>query len=262
MIKLDGNGIGQLFNRPVREWGRPKPEHVPRRTWNRLEKKDIMNLGVEWDGEKFRRHMERYRHKAAENSVHIRRMQPLLRTQRRSISFNINWWLSLHEALSSTKEANMVPWVMAGDDIVMVNHQQLDLKGISKLFKMFHERLDRKYPNDVPMTFAGAIQEREGFSLAETYKEIKKEEEFAAALWKWQVKKISCSRENSNPTPHSSDWDLLGKKKRKELDDWEKGKNEFALEALYDNLRNEGLVFTIERSYPSLLLLRPLTENA
>ena len=261
MIKLDGNGIGQLFNKSVRRWARPKPKRVPPRTWNRLKEKDIMNLKVEWDGEKFRRHMERYGHRKAEKSVHVRRMQPLLRTQRRSISFNINWWLSLHEALSRTKEASMVPWVMAGDDVVMVNHQQLDLKGISKLFKTFHERLADKYPNEIPMTFAGAIEERGEFSLAQMYRNVKGEEEFSADLWKWQAMKISASREESSLSSHPSDWDILGEKKRKDLDNWLKKQDEIALEVLYNNLRKERLVFTTEGDYPSLLLYRRLSEE-
>jgi len=264
MIKLDGNGIGQIFNMPVKSWDSPPSEIVPPNDWEELLKEDIMNLKVMWDGKKFRTKMEKNGHKDAENSVHVRRMQPLLRTQRRSISFNINWWLSLHDALSNTGNVNMLPWVMAGDDIVMVNHQQLNLDDISTLFKKFHANLYASFPTEVPLTFAGAVLERGGKSLAQMYTAISKLEEEAAWLWKWRASLIAL-REASNkqsPAAQPKGWDIIGKEKRLDLEEWLKKHDEADLNRLYNDLNDKGFVFTTEAGYPSLLLLRQLNENA
>jgi hypothetical protein len=145
-----------------------------------------------------------------------------------------------------------------------VNHQQLSLDDISTLFDKFHANLDDRFPTDVPLTFAGAVLERGGNSLANMYAGIRELEEEAAWFWKWRAKLIATgdASNKSNPSSQPSDWDILEEKKRMKLKEWLKDHDEADLKRRYDDLNDNGFVFTTEGGYPSLLLLRPLTENA
>ena len=166
-----------------------------------------------------------------------RRMQAMIRRQRRSFHFNATWWTTLKDGLN-----HMIPWVLAGDDLVLVNSKRLEDKEILDVLGKLHNLLSKNFPH-TPLTFAGALLTRGESSIRDMYREASHLEDEAGYLWKFLV------AENEK-LPSLSD------KKEQKKKAWltkktEVGKN---LPRLIENIK----LFTVgeEGSVPSIILQR------
>lgn len=249
MLVFDGNAIGQLFNQPFNKWLVPSDSNISSSVWTK-NKDNIMDVYHEWD-------IHKIDDSTQWKALLCRRMQPMLRIQRRSFSFNANWWLSLQKAMKEAQDASMVPWIMAGDDIVMVNHLDVDDKNIRTMLLKFQENLQTFFPANVPITFAGALHDRENLTIIDLYKQARELEEFAGHLWKWHA--------NSLKTNGGDDWNLLHKNKLKKLHDWvtaDQSRNK-QCEMLMKQLKTKQFTFqTSDLGYTSLIVPNDLFSQA
>ena len=257
MLIFDGNAIGQLFNKPFEKWRAPHPNGEEISTIWEKNKQEIMDLGDIWDDEALRNeNSELTRHF---EHLYIRRMQPLIRKQRRSFLFNANWWLSLHAAIKKNPEVSMVPWIMAGDDLVMVNHLMVDSEDIRNMLKEFQHNLDKAYPSgDVNITFAGSLQLRGNDSIIEMYNKARKLEEMAAFYWKWHAnqKYMMNLGERGPKSSDQLEWTLLHRTKVEKLQQWLKAnpKNKSEANITIEKLEKENYAYLAADGYLSLII--------
>jgi len=256
MLVFDGNAIGQLFNQPFNDW-KPPPNSPDLSTVWEANKNSIMNIRERepWD-------VYTIGDQKQWTSFFCRRMQAMLRIQRRSFSFNTNWWLSLQKAMKETREASMVPWIMAGDDIVLVNHLDLEDNAIKTMLSKFQENLQELFPPNVPVTFAGSLQYRGELTIIQMYEKARKLEAIAGYLWKWHADSLN-DEDDVDVEREEHDWNLLEKSKRKKLEKWlEEGESRSEqCEALLKRLNAEKFMFMAgETEYTSLILTNNLAN--
>ena len=245
MLVFDGNAIGQLFKQPFNDWAAPPNVEVLSSVWN-ANRKNIMDIGKRWN-------VQTIDDQKQWSTFFCRRMQAMIRIQRRSFSFNANWWLSLQKAMKETQDASIVPWIMAGDDIVMVNHLNLEDNDIKSMLEKFQTNLQDFFSSDVPITFAGSLQHREELTIVDMYQEARKLEEFAGHLWKWHANSLNTNARN--------DWNLLHKTKIEKLEIWlaEDSSRIKQCEILIESLKSENFTFqTGDMEYTSLILTNSL----
>ena len=80
----------------------------------------------------------------------------------------------------------MIPWVLAGDDLVLVNSKRLEDKEILDVLGKLHNLLSKNFPH-TPLTFAGALLTRGESSIQDMYREASHLEDEAGYLWKFLV---------------------------------------------------------------------------
>jgi len=124
----------------------------------------------------------------------------MIRRQRRSFHFNAIWWQTLTIALQHT-----FPWVIAGDDIVLVSSRASDKEVDCEMLKTFHEYLKKNFPHTA-ITFAGAISTRTN-SIRDLYQSTNALEVEAGLFWKHLV------------SDHSK-LPAFDKDKKKKVKDW------------------------------------------
>ena len=241
MLMFDGNAIGQLFNQPFEDWKAPSASDIPTNMWN-ANKKDAMDIHRRWDANGIP--IKGWR------TAFSRRMQAMLRVQRRSFSFNSYWWLSLRKALKETKEASMVPWIMAGDDIVMVNHLGVSDSAIKEMLSSFQHNLQCLFPDDIPICFAGSLQHRDdGMNIIDMYERARRLEEIAGYLWKWHTNNLDINEKDG--------WNLVHESKIKKLDAWLENNHDLKKQfsGLMDLLISENYTYqSMENGCRSLIL--------
>ena len=110
-----------------------------------------------------------------------RRMQAMIRRQRRSFHFNATWWTTLKDGLN-----HMIPWVLAGDDLVLVNSKRLEDQEILDVLGKLHNLLSKNFPH-TPLTFAGALLTRGESTIQDMYRKASDLEDEAGYLWKFLV---------------------------------------------------------------------------
>ena len=108
--------------------------------------------------------------------------------------------------MKTNGDCNLIPWILAGDDIVLVNQSKTDEIAITSFLRDFHSILEKALGERI--TFAGSLQQRGHLSIIECFNQAEELEESASLVWK----KLA-----------SSDFpELLDDDKRRELDkEWE-----------------------------------------
>ena len=106
------------------------------------------------------------------------RMQAILRRQRRSFQFNAIWWKCLRSSLN-----HLTPWILAGDDLLLVNNSRLMEEDILTSLKDFDYKLQEEFPSTT-ITFAGSLVTRGDNTINAMYKKGSKLEKEAGYLWK------------------------------------------------------------------------------
>ena len=169
------------------------------------------------------------------NMMFHRRMQVVLRRQRRSFRFNAIWWTSLRDGLN-----HLTPWVLAGDDLLLVNGNRVSEDQIKNSLTCFHQKLQDKFPFTA-ITFAGSLVTRRDGTINEMYRRGSELEHEAGNLWKEIVF-------GSTKLPK------LSETKEEKLRDWRKKKTEVYthLESIRQHIHE--FVIGEDRSIPSILL--------
>jgi len=241
MIMFDGNSIGDWFTQdfddyraPEAEdldkeeenfweqnkqqihdlWGDKKPIQKEETEKKRTLKEKVLDLGEEFESIDFdydnftapeKWHMkpenvENKKRSLIKKLFLTRRLQVMIRRQRRSFHFNAVWWQTLTIALQHT-----FPWVIAGDDIVLVSSRASDKEVDCEMLKTFHEYLKKNFPHTA-ITFAGAISTRTN-SIRDLYQSTNALEVEAGLFWKHLV------------SDHSK-LPAFDKDKKKKVKDW------------------------------------------
>ena len=105
--------------------------------------------------------------------------------------------------MKNNGNCNLIPWILAGDDIVLVNQSKSEEEAITSFLRDFHSILEKNLGERI--TFAGSLQQRGDLSIIECFNQAKNLEESASLVWK----KLA-----------SSDFpELLDDEKRKELEE-------------------------------------------
>lgn len=161
IICFDGNSIGLNFTREFTDYKPPK-QVASKDIWDK-QMRSILDIETPWQYPikipELERLEERKRHSSSKNELYNLRLQVLIRKQRRSFSFNAEWWLALRKAIVESEDCTLIPWIMAGDDMVLVNKSNSTLESILNMLKKFHENISLYNEN---ITLAGSIQIRDG----------------------------------------------------------------------------------------------------
>ena len=104
----------------------------------------------------------------------------MIRRQRRSFHFNAVWWQTLTKALE-----HVSPWVIAGDDIVLVSSMAPEKEQVCDTLNSFHADLRKNFPNTA-ISFAGALSTR-NHSIRDLYQSTRSLEDEAGLFWKHLV---------------------------------------------------------------------------
>lgn len=203
ILRFDGNSIGLNFTKEFNDFNTPEYDTYSE-IWEN-ERKEILDIESKWDLPEQNHNLtdnSNLRVKAKQkNLLFGRRLQVLIRKQRRSYSFNSKWWTALRKAMKTNGNCNLIPWILAGDDIVLVNQSKTTEIAITSFLRDFHSILEKDLGERI--TFAGSLQQRGDLSIIDCFRQAKDLEESASLVWK----KLA-----------SSDFpELLDDEKRKEL---------------------------------------------
>ena len=208
IICFDGNSIGLNFTKEFTDYNPPK-EPNSNKIWDD-QKSSILDIEEPWkypiDMNDDMGNDERKIHSSSKADLYNRRLQVLIRKQRRSFSFNAQWWLALRKAIDDSEDCTLIPWIMAGDDMVLVNKSTSTLESILAMLKKFHKNISGFNEN---ITLAGGIQLRDlqgNETISDCYKEAHKLESNAKLVWK----KVAADKFDH----------LLNDEKREELNNW------------------------------------------
>ena len=124
ILVFDGNSIGLKFTKQFTEY-KPPVDPDALIAWNK-DRESILDIKTPWayeapinldDSKSMEARSLVFR------ALHRKRSQPLIRKQRESFNFNVNWWLSLRKAIGKVENCNLRPWILAGDDVVFASRQ-------------------------------------------------------------------------------------------------------------------------------------------
>lgn len=204
ILRFDGNSIGLNFKKEFKEYNTPEYDTYSE-IWEN-ERNKILDIESKWDLPEQNHNLSDSQKAKQKNLLFERRLQVLIRKQRRSYSFNSKWWTALRKAMKTNGDCNLIPWILAGDDIVLVNQSKTDEIAITSFLRDFHSILEKALGERI--TFAGSLQQRGHLSIIECFNQAEELEESASLVWK----KLA-----------SSDFpELLDDDKRRELDkEWE-----------------------------------------
>ena len=175
------------------------------------------------------------------------RLQVLIRKQRRSFDFNSKWWVALRSSMKENKECSLVPWILAGDDIVLVNKSASTSESILRSLDAFHHNLADVFKGRI--TFAGSIQQRKtSDTILESYILGEKLEENASLVWKRLAER---------------DYDyLLNDKKIEKLNkDWNSGEYPDAPQILEWIQSDDATKFVFKSTYDTVSIMIPSNWN-
>ena len=200
ILRFDGNSIGLTFEREFEDFDRPEYDTYSEIWENECD--NILNINERWNLPKQHEHLSEREKNHQKHLLFNRRLQVFIRKQRRSYSFNSKWWTALRGAMWKNRDCNLIPWILAGDDIVLVNQSKSKIDSICSFLNDFHTKLHEELGERI--TFAGSLQRRESLSITDGFHKAESLEKLASTVWK----KLA-----------SSDFpDLLNDKKREELE--------------------------------------------
>ena len=180
LVKFDGNSIGSLF---MDFKYTTKQNELPPSTNLFIEDIEDIFLPLELPPEI---RMENENEPNVRTDVMTLRHSALIKRQRRSTLFNTTWWQSMYESLEACSVKNLVPWILAGDDVLLANKSaELSPEDIRDWLFKFVDVMIEKMPNKFPISIAGACYERKhSETIISMYKEVSKLEEMASYIWK------------------------------------------------------------------------------
>ena len=219
IIIFDGNSIGKIFTIPLKKLDDSSLEPIEDTAgeiWRNFQT-EIIDINNPWNTcTKLTHELNNIADEGLRRKVTSilsnRRLQTLIRKQRRSFSFNVGWWVSIASSISKNinlKGKAITPWILAGDDTVLASHSE-DENDIQELLTTFQNELQNQFPK-VPISFAGSVQSRGDLTIQECYRKASDLEKIASNAWKHQI-----GIEN----------DLLTEQKVQELKHLEKDKGE------------------------------------
>ena len=174
LVKFDGNSIGAIF-KDFRYHSQPKdsPSLV------NYDLDDVENLYFPID---LNLEMEVEEQLAVTQIRH----NSVIRVQRRSMIFNAIWWQAMYRSLRSNGIRNIIPWILAGDDVLLANesteHGEQEIR--NWLFDFVNEMV-KMMPGGFPISVAGACHERKRKeSIISMYQEVSALEKIASYAWK------------------------------------------------------------------------------
>ncbi|MBJ60288.1 MAG: hypothetical protein CMP64_06905, partial [Flavobacteriales bacterium] len=271
MVMFDGNSIGDWFTIYFDKYREPriqdveekehnetnrnhffweKNQHKIQLLWN-SQKKDVLDLSInfndinfdcdqfhspeEWDI--LPENIEMKIQGLIKELLLARRMQVMIRRQRRSFHFNAVWWQTLTKALE-----HVSPWVIAGDDIVLVSSKAPEKEQVCEMLNSFHASLKQNFPNTA-ISFAGALSTR-NHSIRDLYQSTRSLEHEAGFFWKHLVSGHSkLPSFNENKLRKVREWENKGTSKVSRQRD-----------VLKQNIEKFTFGQLSETSVPSLLL--------
>jgi len=196
IIVFDGNSIGKIFTEALKKWEEPSlqpNEEEGMQIWRKYQS-EIVDINKPWNtcetliSELNSIEEEVLREKVKSKLVN-RRLQALIRKQRRSFSFNAGWWVSIASSIAHSGKA-ITPWIVAGDDTVLASHSENE-QDIRALLASFQKELQNQFLDVeggyVPISFAGAVCKRGKLTIKECYDRAVELEKTAADAWKYQV---------------------------------------------------------------------------
>lgn len=242
IIRFDGNSIGEIFSSRYQDFRQPNNQ-LCLELWNK-EKDLILNTEKKYSFAGQGTEEELYEQK---QELFHSRLQVLIRKQRRSFDFNSKWWVALRSSMKENKECSLVPWILAGDDIVLVNKSASTSESILRLLDAFHHNLADVFKGRI--TFAGSIQQRKtSDTILESYNLGEKLEENASLVWKRLAER---------------DYDyLLNDKKIEKLNkDWNSGEYPDAPQIL-EWIQSDGATkFVFKSTYDTVSIMIPSNWN-
>ena len=196
IIVFDGNSIGKIFTEALKKWEGPSlepNEEEGMQIWRKYQS-EIMDINKPWNAcetliSELNSIEEEVLRKKVKSKLVNRRLQALIRKQRRSFSFNAGWWVSIASSIAHSGKA-ITPWIVAGDDTVLASHSENE-QDIRALLATFQKELQNQFLDVeggyVPISFAGAVCKRRKLTIKECYDRAVELEKTAADAWKYQV---------------------------------------------------------------------------
>ena len=184
ILVFDGNSIGLIFTKHFSGYNTPSIPDAAK-IWDE-EKEKILDIKIPWHYDWKEDSVDINTKEAVKlksrvkNCLYGRRLQPLIRKQRRSFNFNVEWWLSLREALQDSEDCNLRPWILAGDDVVFASKPGTSEQSIMRMLEKFQSNLS----TIKGITFAGGLQTRNSESIIDCFHSAKQLEAFASLVWK------------------------------------------------------------------------------
>lgn len=178
LVVFDGNGIGSIFTKFNSVDEREPMPHLDEETARLAsilyEEITLPKVSGESDpNREARGELINFRHSL------------IIRMQRKAQIHNSTWWTSFHETLVENGISNLIPWIIAGDDVMLANESNdLDDEKIWRWLTAFIDRIVDRMPNGYPISIAGAVVSREDKTITSTYEEAKKLEKLAGYAWK------------------------------------------------------------------------------
>lgn len=178
IVSFDGNSVGDFFSLKYLDYRSPKNQKCLE-LWNK-EKQSILNIDEKFA---FAGHGTKEEQYIQRKEIFQPRLQVLIRKQRRSFDFNSKWWVALRNSMMENVDCSLVPWILAGDDIVLVNKSASTSESILTFLNTFHHNLADVF--DGKITFAGSIQLRKpNDSILSSFNQGSALEKNSALVWK------------------------------------------------------------------------------
>tara|TARA_Y200000002_G_scaffold264448_1_gene219625 strand:- start:3538 stop:5712 length:2175 start_codon:yes stop_codon:yes gene_type:complete len=178
IISFDGNSVGDYFGLNYDDYRQPKIQECLD-LWNE-QKESILKIDEKFI---FAGHGTKQEQYVQRKEIFQPRLQVLIRKQRRSFDFNSKWWVALRNSMMENIDCSLVPWILAGDDIVLVNKSASTSESILKFLNTFHHNLADVFKGKI--TFAGSIQLRKtSDSILSSFSQGSALEKNSALVWK------------------------------------------------------------------------------
>ena len=178
LVMFDGNGIGSIFTKFNSADERELMPHVDERT---AKLASYLYEEIQLPEVKGKSDPNRERREKLINFRH----SLIIRMQRKAQIHNSTWWIAFHETLVENGISNLIPWIIAGDDVMLANESsELDDEQIWAWLTAFIDRIVDRMPNGYPISLAGAVVSRDEQTITSTYEEAKKLEKLAGYAWK------------------------------------------------------------------------------
>lgn len=216
VICLDGNGIGQIFNKKWERIENPKIARIPEtapsddprikkarqeiqrgqeildQLWS-IQMEEITDLKTPWS--EIEQAFERqYTGDLQDNTKVLKeifkgRNQAFLQRKRRSFCFNAKWWIAFNDGIYSNPENHLEPFVAAGDDLILINRAQTEVQGTISTLRDFARRLSEEFNDEIPISFGAGVAANTT-TIAQTIQLAHEAEESAKVRWKKFIQDI------------------------------------------------------------------------
>ena len=209
VICLDGNGIGQIFNKKWERIENPKIAQIPEtapdspdvnearqkiqrdqeildQLWG-IQMEKITDLKTPWS-EIEQAFEEQYAGGLRDNTKVLEKIfkwrnQAYLQRKRRSFCFNAKWWIAFNDGIYSNPENHLEPFVAAGDDLILINRAQTEVQGTISTLRDFARRLSEEFNDEIPISFGAGVAANTT-TIAQTIQLALETEESAKVRWK------------------------------------------------------------------------------